>query len=225
MHTLDRLVARIQERHPDFEIRFKDDPLPTWLRPVFWFQSLITKGFWERYTTTVGSHVYFPNREFYEADKARSFEILAHEFVHMHDSAELGKVQFTLRYLFPQVTLGVFGLLGFLGLAWPPLFALFALFLALAPWPAPWRTKYEKRGYRMSILARTMMGQPVNAEHIASQFTGRQYYWMSWEKQGIMKWVTEEIADGRATLANVKSLDRPYRDVHEVYYQFMKGKK
>lgn len=225
MHTLDRLIARIKERHPKFEIRFKDEPLPKWLRPVFWFQGLITKGFWERYTTVVGNHVYFPSREYYEADKGRAFATLAHEFVHMHDAAEVGQVAFTLRYLFPQVSLGLFGLLGFLGLVWAPLYALFALLLALAPWPAPWRAKYEKRGYKMTILARTMMGWATNPEHISSQFTGRSYYWMSWDKEGIMEWTEGEIRDARANLANIKTLDRPYQDVHEIYYEFLKGKK
>ena len=224
MHTLDRLIARIKERHPEFEVRFKDEPLPKWLKPVFWFQGLITKGFWTRYTTTVGAHVYFPSRQFYEESKERTLVTLAHEFVHIHDGAELGKASFTLRYLFPQVTIGVFGLLGLLGLAWAPLYTLFVLFAALGPWPAPWRVKYEKRGYKMSILVSAMMGQSLDTARIASQFTGRQYYWMSHDKCGIMNWVKEEAMCARATLACVKDLDRPYRDVHEIYYAFMKEK-
>ena len=92
MHTLDRLIARIKERHPEFEVRFKDEPLPKWLKPVFWFQGLITKGFWTRYTTTVGAHVYFPSRQFYEESKERTLVTLAHEFVHIHDGAELVRV-------------------------------------------------------------------------------------------------------------------------------------
>jgi len=126
--------------------------------PIFWFQGLITKGFWTRYTTTVGGHVYFPSRAFYDADKARAFVTLAHEFVHIYDAAQHGRIIFALRYLFPQVTLGLLGLLGILGVVYAPLYALFGLLLFLAPWPAHWRVKAEKRGYQMTILVRTMMG-------------------------------------------------------------------
>lgn len=224
MHTLDKLIARMRERRPDFEIRFKDEKLPLWLRPVFWFQGLITDGFWERYTTAVGSHIYFPSREVYEADKARAFATLAHEFVHMHDSAELGRVQFAMRYTFPQLPVGLLGVLGVLGLIYAPLYALFGLAIALAPWPAPWRTKYEKRGYRMTILVMTMMGQPIDAEHIVKQFVSKQYYWMNRDEDAIRAWVSDEVLSARANLANITTFDRPYRDVHDVYYEF-RGKK
>jgi len=215
---LEALIEKIKQRHPGFEIRFKDEPLPAWLRLVFWFQGLITKGFWGTYTTTVGQHVYFPTREFYEENKILAFMILAHEFVHIHDAAEVGQVGFTFRYLFPQV-LAPFALLGLLGMAWWPLAFLLLFVVALVPWPAPWRVKYEKRGYKMSILVRALLGYGTDTEYYVKQFTSRQYYWMSWDEDGIRKWVNDQVHSAQAQLAGIETLDRPYQDVYNVYKQ------
>lgn len=85
--------------NPRFKIRFKDDS---------WFQKVLgvlvrpfNPRFLRDFTTTLGSTVYFPSREFYQANPEASFVTLSHESVHIWDSQQ--DSLFRLKYLFPQV--------------------------------------------------------------------------------------------------------------------------
>lgn len=215
IQIVDRLIVRIKERHPGFEIRFKDQPLPFWLRPVFRLQGLISTGFWDQSITRVGDHVYFPSRTMFEHDQVQAFAALAYEFVRMHDSAMQSRILFSARYLFPQVTIGLFSLLGMFGIFHASFYAFFVLLLALAPWPAPWRLKIEQRGHQMSILSLTMMGEPINRAHIIDRFM--THYWMTCDKETIIGWLDDEVVSAQANLSNINTFDRPYRDVVDVY--------
>jgi len=62
--------------------------------------------------------------------------------------------------------------------------------LALIPWPAYWRVKYELRGYAMTLaVVRWIFGSVPDDfnRSIVGQFVGFNYYRMSWDRQYIEK--------------------------------------
>lgn len=223
---LRALEGRIREEIPSFKLRFKSQ---SWLMMLV--GALVypfNQRFMDRYTTTVGSTVYFPSEGDYEADPAASVTTLAHEFVHLYDSREAG-IKFQLGYTAPQLLalpfIGAYTALGdpwavaafialyvflatlakatsnviafwvpfSMGLAITVVWAFFMsgalglLLLAgiacLGPWPSPWRTRWELRGYSMN-LALMVWRTGLDASddyiaHVAKQFTGPNYWYMS----------------------------------------------
>src|ERR1041384_6490864 len=96
--TLDLFEAELRHANPDFQVRFKDESrLQRFLGFILY---PLNPNFLSTYTTTLGSHVYFPSREYYVKDPERSLTILAHEFVHIYDSER--DTLFRLKYLLPQ---------------------------------------------------------------------------------------------------------------------------
>jgi hypothetical protein len=80
----------------------------------------------------------------------------------------------------------------------------FLALLGMAPWPAPWRTKWEGRGYTMTlaVLEWTVSAPPaVLLDVTVKHFTGPDYYFMSWAgkdvattlRDGIWKAATGEL--------------------------------
>ena len=156
------------------------------------------------FTTTLYPVVWFPDKAYYEKNPEQSFRILAHERVHLVDRKERGFWQ-QLSYALPQVAAAPLLLIGvvlaiFLG--WWSLIA-FALGLAcVAPWPSPWRTYWEQRGYAMSIaVVYWMTGEFPEAQRIGikRQFLDWAYFRMSWSEKAIDQWLAETqkgIAEG-----------------------------
>jgi hypothetical protein len=96
--TLDSFEAELRHANPSFEVRFKDE---SWLQRVLGFLLYpFNPKFLTDYTTTYGSHVYFPSRAYYVKDPERSVTILAHEFVHIYDSER--DALFRVKYMLPQ---------------------------------------------------------------------------------------------------------------------------
>ena len=63
--------------------------------------------------------------------------------------------------------------------------ALFLALVSLAPWPAPWRVRWELRGYTMSVVSTYWMTGCYSRDyraHIVQQFVGPTYYYMSWDQ-------------------------------------------
>ena len=124
-----------------FTIKYKDKSLFMKLLGLLLF---FNKGFMTKYITTIGSTIYFPNKEFVTSKDQASISILAHELVHIQQAKAYGTVLFSLLYLFPQC-LAIFSLLA-------PFSLWFLLCLVfLAPLPAPWRANFELGGYTMSL--------------------------------------------------------------------------
>lgn len=191
MDRNEKLIHRIKEIDPKVEIRFKDEKLPWYTWIAFKFVSLFNKEAMTKYTTVVGSKIYFPSRKKYEENPDRSFATLAHEYVHVYDRVQhKPKVLFNIKYAFPQI-FGLLGLFGFLGFLNPWLFMLFAPFALFAPWPAPWRVEYERRGYHMSLFVYQMMHKSYDVEHVVKQFNTNKYYWMSWSEKSTREWWAE----------------------------------
>ena len=109
MNKFDRLHQVIKNRVPDFKIKYKDEnKFMNFLGKVMFFN----KNFMKTFTTTVGTTVYFPNKDLIENNKDRYFSTLAHEYVHVLDYVNK-PLTFSLSYLFPQIlaVLSLFSLL------------------------------------------------------------------------------------------------------------------
>lgn len=99
LDTLHAFEAEVRSAIPTFDVRYKDQ---SFLQRVLGF--LIypwNREFMTRYTTTLGTTVYFPSKASYEGQPKSSLSILAHELVHMMDSSKAA-TWFKLSYALPQ---------------------------------------------------------------------------------------------------------------------------
>ena len=74
--------------------------------------------------------------------------------------------------------------------------ALLVGLVLLAPWPSPGRVRWEQRGYAMSLgIYRWTFGAvpQILRVAVAKAFTGPSYYFMSWSKDGTLKWVNDTV--------------------------------
>jgi hypothetical protein len=168
---------------PGFQIKFKNRSLlMKLLGALLW---PFNQKFMTGYVTTLKWSVYFPSEKSIQDNPENAVAILMHEFIHMWDRKQRG-VWFSIEYLSPQIWaivpfagLAVFGVL-------LPLWIDCLLFgfgmLCLAPWPSPWRTEYEFRGFTVTLAytqwTNGVMASSEEAEWIEQQFTGWHYYKM-----------------------------------------------
>lgn len=158
----------------NMKIKSKED---NWLmKAIGWFftKTKINPGFSTVYYTTINDTVYVPKG--FSQDEQSFMEVIAHESVHAYDAKRLSFPLFALLYLSPQLLAILLLPLAFI----TPWF-LFVLAL-LAPIPALFRTWFEVRGFRCSILfARKLYGvvdmKDVHA-FIVDNFVTSKYYFM-----------------------------------------------
>lgn len=114
------------------------------------------------------------------------------------------------------------GLLITLGLAWLltgwGAIILASVFLFLAPWPSPWRTKWELRGYGMNVaIAFWLYGHlaPRHRNHITTQFTGPSYFYMCRDR-GKIQAALESYHNlaGAGILQGRHPYDRVFKTIH-----------
>jgi hypothetical protein len=108
------LKSIIEADIPTFKVGFKDKS-PT-MKALGFLASPFNPEFMSRYITTWGTGVFFPTEKFFLDDPAKSFRILAHEYVHLWDSKK--HATFKLGYMFPQI-LALLPMLVYAMLAWP----------------------------------------------------------------------------------------------------------
>ncbi len=172
---LAALCERMAERIPGFAIHYKDESRQQ--RLLGWLLRPFVAGYMRDYTTAIYPRVYFPTRADVQKYPRMAWQTLAHEYVHLWD-AKQSRWRFSLGYLMPQ--LAVLGALGAVSAWWTPWGWLFLLFLlALAPWPAPWRTWTEVRGYTMDLCISYWLRKEMPTwGGIRRLFTGWAYYRM-----------------------------------------------
>jgi len=126
-------------------------------------------------STVIGKTVWLPSREWARQDEMRAWIVLAHELVHVADSAKVSGLVFSLAYLFPQCL----ALLVPLALA-PGCEAMWWFLTFLMPIPAPFRAFIEYRGYAAQLACcywrRISLDGPIS--NIVKQFTGGGYFFM-----------------------------------------------
>ncbi|GAB4417296.1 MAG: hypothetical protein OHK0039_27450 [Bacteroidia bacterium] len=143
MNPFEQLAAEMQQLAP-FRIRYKAS---SWeMKALNVIMQWISPTFLTRFTTVIGSTIYFPSEEYVVRHPRAAMRILAHEMVHMLDAERVSLPLFIGGYLFPQVLA-----LGALAYPWLGTAALWFL-LFLLPWPAPFRSHFEARAYAMDIL-------------------------------------------------------------------------
>jgi hypothetical protein len=176
MTTLEAFEAELRQ-YCNFKVAFKDESplmgvLGFCLRPL-------NPAFMQDTATTLGSTVWFPSRQYYEAFGEG---MLAHEFVHLWDKAD-NPWWFGLSYLMPQVLIApilvLAGVLSFMGAPWLSL-ALAPLALACFFLPSPWRVAWELRGYAATLAhAYWTEGYGISVSTLVKWFTSWSYCRMS----------------------------------------------
>lgn len=211
-----RAAIELGEREiPGFDIRLKRDSKLMWLADRY--VRLFNPSFMTHYHTTFGSTMYLVHRDWPSQGK-RLVDTVLHEATHMHDRRKAGFLKYTIGYAMPQLlAIFALPLLAFpafliammptrftawlslvLGLivscvlwAWlcSPWMLLDLLpLIALAPWPSPWRTHWERRGYQMSVAAEFWMHGKVvtrTVDRIAPRFTGMDYFRMAPDEEWV----------------------------------------
>jgi hypothetical protein len=177
MTMFDDVSTRAIQVYPNVQIKYKNESvLMKTLGVILFFNPQFMD-----YITTIGTTIYYPTREFVRDAPISSTIDLLHELVHVRDAQNENKILFGLLYLLPQ-------LLVLLGL--PLLFifgwkiALFSL-IFLAPLPAYFRMKDEKKAYTISMYVVNKLNQhgysinlDVQKQFFVSQFKGSSYYFM-----------------------------------------------
>lgn len=190
-----KLIETSKQYFPKLEVKYKTESIIMKLMRIILFFNFK----FMTYTTTIGNTVYLPSREVEDNKQMSRCAVFMHELVHIHDMQKLGffgKLLFSASYLFPQilVLLGIPMLL----VSWKV--AIFFL-LFLAPLPAYWRMKSERRAYFISLYVMRAFERKFkvnyqleeNKEYFIRQFTGPTYYFMWWFP-GIRKQFDEALA-------------------------------
>lgn len=192
----DDIVEKIKVRIPNFEIRYKDESR---LQRFIGFLLFFNKAYMTDYTTTMFGKVYFTSREEVEKNPKGAWQILAHEYVHLLDAKTEGW-KFIWSYLAPQIYALIAPVLiavGYFAQLWG-LFALgFLCFGFLAPWPSHGRTKWETRGYAMSLAVTFWQTGRIPESHktgVCEHFWSSEYYYMHRNRNEV-KNAIEVIAD------------------------------
>jgi hypothetical protein len=216
----DELISVIRRRIPNFKIKYKNRSI--WQK-IIGKLCFFNRKYMIDYTSTYGSTVWYPSKEFVEKSYKRAFKILAHEYVHLLDNKK-HPIVFKMLYATPQIfaLLSLFSILALFFSNWFLLF-LVALLFAL-PIPSIGRAQIEIRGYAMNIAINMWRYGSVTAEtinSIADEFAGWSYYRM-WDRKDVMKWIDEYIV----LIRNIDSIKRDdetileasdaYADVYEL---------
>jgi hypothetical protein len=112
VNTLHAFEGEVSKAIPGFEIRYKN--ASTMQRVLGWLVFPFNPEYLTKYISTFAPKVFFPSKDYYESTPRSSFVTLAHELVHMMDSAK-NPWWFRISYMLPQglalLLLVVFGVL------------------------------------------------------------------------------------------------------------------
>lgn len=193
---IDAIILKERERKYGFMILEKRSP-KWWAAYVLTFMWIWQRKFMTHYWTTDGVRIYVPKLNERTRD-GRFYIVLRHEMVHVRDyqemkkrfTAPIGAVLWRLLYLGPQLFA-----LGAIGAIWEPWCFLFLVLLA--PWPSPFRTWVEKRGYAETVRAAIdvygaeRVTDKVIDEIVDHNFIGWAYWRMSWRRKPVHDYLTK----------------------------------
>ena len=182
MDKFNKAVAFVGSHIPGFSIKYKNT---SWFMKFLGiFVWLFNRRFMTDYVTTLKWTVYFPSEEFIAKNPDVTTSILLHEFVHLWDRRQKGTA-FSLLYMLPQagsiLLLLVLLAIGWFFPWWGNLILGLLAILCLLPWPAPWRMRWEIRGYTMTLAYAYWVRHDNMDDYdkfIKKQFTGWDYYRM-----------------------------------------------
>lgn len=192
METFEEVRALAESMN--VKIRYKDTSL---FMRVLSYLLFFNKTFMQKFTTTIGSTVYFPSEAHVKEEPMTAAVILAHELTHVQDSRDMGSLVFSTCYLLPQIgaLLALFALLAITFSAW--WLVTLAALAALAPWPAPGRAWAEYRGYATTLACYTWAGYDASTlpEKISKNFTGMDYFRMDPDEDRVKSTLQGWVAD------------------------------
>lgn len=197
LSTLKAFEENTRAVVPGFRVAWKtDSTTQKLLGRLLWFNP----RYMTEYVSTFYPVVYYPSKENYETKPLNSLAVIAHERVHLLDTAKSG-FWFRFSYLLPQILLVPLLLSSILCLffAWKLSIALLVIgLLSVIPWPSLWRTHWEKRGYTMSMAVFYWVNGEVHdglKKPIRDNFLGMSYFKMSWSPKDIDQWITKTVSD------------------------------
>lgn len=166
-----------------------------------WFMRLIgfaikpfNPRFMKGYATTIPflGRIYVPGA-WYETSWWRT---LAHEGIHLEQARRDGQLKFALKYLFPQC-LGLLSILAFGAFLWFPMIWCLIFLAFLAPWPAKYRTRYEREAYVVTGAMDKMRGLDIRSdlytEYMLKHYLEWGYYKPVWRRESIEMAVRAEM--------------------------------
>lgn len=194
-------IYNAKDYFPNLEVKYKTES--TFMK-ILGTLLFFNKGFMDRYTTTIGSTIYFPSEEYVVSKPTSAKVIFLHELTHIYDSKRLNNLLYSFLYLFPQILAPLALLL--LPVCWWLSLILFAVFLS--PLPAYFRTYFEKRAYMVSLYAAHKLSKGSynldrGKEHYILQFKTGSYYFMWWFDWKLRKDFDEAVK-------KIKAGKRPY---------------
>ncbi len=206
---IQKTFEKSKEFFPNVSIKYKNESL---FMKILGFILFFNRSFMEKYVTTIGNTIYFPNKEYIDSHPENSIITYLHELIHIYDSSNINKFLFSILYLMPQLLFILFLILSFI-FTWK---LLLVGLLFLLPLPAFFRMYYEKRAYTISMYVSYKLhlkyGIEPNlhkeADFISDQFKGSSYMFM-WPFNNI-KTYFHNVAD------QIKNNEKPFVE-KEVY--------
>ena len=163
------LVERTKKEFPRFNVKERDK---SWLRPVFWLMSKITRVDYSGFTTTIASTMY-TGSDWKTDSSDDKYKTLRHEKIHIKQVHRfpLGRWAWPINHL-------IMGL----------------LYAFVLPFILTFRAKFEREGYVQTLLVEYELRGQIseyrmkhNAEWMARTFGGSAYAWM-WRKSAARNW-------------------------------------
>lgn len=162
------------------------------------------KSFMERYITTIGKTIYWPNWDKAQKRPQSTLDTYFHEAQHAYDYIKY-HVFFILSYISPQIW-ALLALLAFLAIfyssAW---LAALAFVILVAPIPAYFRALWEWRGASCNLAFSIWRDGKVSEAYkdfLVKRFKGPDYYFMwpfpKWFRRKLAK-LEERIRAGKLT--------------------------
>jgi hypothetical protein len=196
LSTLRDFEADTRTLVPKFSVKWKNESLVQKILGVLLF---FNPKYMTGYVTTFYPTVYYSSQEKYESNPADSLIVVAHERVHLLDTAK-HRWWFKFSYLLPQVLFAPFIVISIICLLCHlNLVGLVLLVLglvALAPWPSPWRTQWEKRGYAMTFAVNYWLFGVIPdqlKQSVRGHFFDWSYYKMSRNPKDIDSWISSTV--------------------------------
>lgn len=169
-----------------FRIRFKNESF--WQRLLGFFM-FWNPGYLIDFVSVFFRTVWWTTRKDYERNPWVTFKVLAHEWVHILDGGE-HRGWFPFSYVSVQVW-GVISIFALLSIWFGPWFLLFLVaLLFFAPWPSPWRIKWETRGYAIGMAVNYWKHGAIKEstkDWIVEVLTGSVYYFPAWSKRRLCR--------------------------------------
>jgi len=174
----EQLLNDVKKEFPDFKIVKKSDSF--FMKMVSWFLRIVSFGklnsFMKSFTTTIGQNIYVA--ESWDTNSLATKAItIRHERIHMRQARDVGRIKFSLLYLFVYFPIGF----------------------------AYYRAKFEKEAYAESLRAVHEYYGPKFftqslKDNVVKHFTSAEYLWMWPKKEQIEEWydvVVKEITSSK----------------------------